>query len=182
MNLLSPGLFLVGISCFQIVAAQGDEAENSGTTFEDQLPYEIVITPTISRLDLRNLIEKVEADFFNRFNELNEDDEYDVLCYRYTPTMSHISKRRCEPVFVIRTRGDIASEATFRLGTSGAFAAGSRSSAFVLPPKGMRREVEPQFEILEEIMRDLNGSDAELKSIGSVLAELKWQLKNFSNR
>ena len=61
------------------------------------LPYEVVITPTITRLNLRKLIVDVEDDFFEKFNELNLDDDYDVACYKEKITISHITTRICEP-------------------------------------------------------------------------------------
>ncbi len=175
-------LFLLAAAFLLPSAGAQEAAASAPAAYSDPRPYEIVITPKITRLDLRNLIEQVEEDFFAKFNELNLDDEYDIFCYRYTPTMSHISKRLCEPAFIIRARGDMASQATFRLGSSSTIGSGGREAAFVLPPAGMRKEVKPEFDTLEKKMEELNASNPELRSIGNVLAELKWRLKNYSSQ
>jgi hypothetical protein len=55
-----------------------------------RLPYQVIVTPTISRTGLRELVADVEEDFYEQFNELNIEDNYDIVCYKHTPTMSHI--------------------------------------------------------------------------------------------
>ena len=153
--------------------AQDSQASNDAKTAAS-MPYEIVITPRVRRADLRNLIVQVEDDFFSKFNELNMDDDYDVLCYEYVPTMSHIRERVCEPAFMIRARADNTSENTFLLGNKY-----TKLNAYLLQPKAMRKEVEPDYDILQEKMEDLTRSDSEFRDIGSVLAQLKARLKNF---
>ncbi len=168
---------LFSLSLLSIASAYGqDTSVTYKVVQESRKPYEIVITPTVTRTDLRSLIVQVEEDFYARFNELNIDDHYDVFCYSYLPTMSHISKRTCEPDFMIRARGDVASYDAFLL-ASGSLQA--RSSALLLSPKAMRKEVEPDYEILQEKMEELSTTDLELRSIALAMAKLKARLKNF---
>ena len=96
-------------------AVVAQETRIPATVQSAGLPYEVIVTPNVTKKDLRQLIQQVEEDFFARFNELNIDDDYDVICYRYTPTNSHISRRVCEPNFKIRARADNASETAFAL-------------------------------------------------------------------
>ena len=63
-------LFLCAPVAAQDIAAVEAAEEDSG------IPYEIVITPTISKGDLRELIAGVEEDFYNKFNEINIDVPY----------------------------------------------------------------------------------------------------------
>lgn len=81
---------------------------------------EIIVNPTLTRQRLRQLEVEVENSFFERFNELNLEDEYDILCYRIKPIGSHISKRVCEPNFVYAARSENASEVMFLLGNPSA--------------------------------------------------------------
>lgn len=175
--------FLQGIYCliviFTFVTARAQDASASGVQAQPgRLPYEVVITPTITRSDLRRLIIDVEEDFFARFNELNIDDAYDVFCYEYVPTMSHIKERVCEPAFMILSRSENAAETAFILGTTST-TGGVKSSAFVLPPKAMRKEKHVEYVTLQEKMEQLTRSDTEFRSIGNALAELKSRLENF---
>ncbi|GJM12379.1 MAG: hypothetical protein DHS20C12_07820 [Pseudohongiella sp.] len=149
-------------------------------TQQRRLPYEVVVRPNVTRGDLRNLIQGVEDDFFEKFNELNIDENYDIVCYKHTPTMSHISERVCEPLFLIRARGSNASESAFLGGSQGKDAFNqSRGSAFLDTPDIMKRVKKKDFEILQEKIEELNRSNEELRSIGSVLAQLKSRLENF---
>lgn len=157
-------------------------AAQSGAAREQrvgQLPYEVIVRPRITRRDLRQLISKVEEDFFSRFNEINIDDAYDIVCYRQTPIMSHISERVCEPRFTMDTRNLNASEVTMLLGGSGVWTPGGGRSAYVLTPRTLQRENRTDYEVLQEKMEELTRTDAEFRSIGNALAELKQRLEEF---
>lgn len=159
------------------LAAQEDEQEEEINTEEiAQVPYEVIVTPTVTRGRLRELIVAVEDDFFARFNELNIDDAYDIVCYKYTPTMSHISERVCEPLFLMRSRNLNVSETTMLLGMTGM---GARRSSNLLDPRAMRMEVEPDYRILQTKMEEFTRTDDEFRSIGNALAELKSRLENY---
>ncbi len=145
------------------------------------LPYEVVVRPNVTRGSLRELIVQVEEDFYEKFNELNIDDKYDIACYKHTPTMSHISERVCEPWFMIRARGDNASDTTYLLGGAGPINK-SKRSAFLLPPEAMRKEMNREYEVLEEKMEELTRTDSTFQEIGSVLAKLRHRLKNFGKK
>jgi len=51
---------------------------------------------------LRLEIVRLEENFYAKYNELNEDDQYDIHCGRVTPTGSALKRRECQPVFVDR--------------------------------------------------------------------------------
>jgi len=177
--LLRVAFFSITICTPASLSAQSD----SGSDKSEQaarLPYEVIITPTIRRRDLRELIVQVEDDFFAKFNELNLDDNYDVLCYEYIPTMSHIRQRVCEPWFMIQARGSNASEVAYALAVTPAFGSSiSPQSATSLPPRAMRNEVHIQYGSLEEKMEEFTRGNLEFRSIGNALAELKFRLENF---
>ncbi|GJM12381.1 MAG: hypothetical protein DHS20C12_07840 [Pseudohongiella sp.] len=155
-----------------------DDTDTGAEETANRLPYEVIVTPAIKRSDLRRLIVQVEEDFFDKFNELNIDEDYDILCYEYVPTMSHIPERVCEPLFMMEARGMNVSELVYGAapppGTGGAAPTG-----VLLPPKAMRNAVAPQYDILQQKMEELNESDLELRSIGLALAKLKARLENF---
>jgi len=156
------------------VFAQDGELEE--LQIDATIPYEIRITPTITRMHLRSLIFQVEDDFFDKFNELNIDDEYDVICYKFVPTSSHIPKRVCEPAFYIMARGENAAEYMAAFGSCSTCV---NAAPLLLSRRGLRNNTAEHFEILQEKMEALNESDNDLKNIGSALARLKSRLKNF---
>ncbi len=170
---------LFSISFLSITSAYGQDTSTADKVVqESSKPYEIVVTPTISRMSLRSLIVQVEEDFFAKFNELNIDDDYDIVCYRFLPTMSHIPKRVCEPNFYIMTRSENSAE---YLAAYGACKTCVNAPPILMSRKGLRNETGKRFETLQEKMEELNATDAEFNSIGSVLAKLKSRLKTFGD-
>jgi len=167
-------VFLPGVAVSQEVA--DDALENEAVV--GQLPYEVIVRPQITRAGLRDLIQEVEEDFYERFNELNIDDFYDIVCYKFLPTMTHIPERRCEPLFLMRSRNLSVSETTMILGATGY---GARRSALLLTPRALQKENKPDFGVLQEKMEELTRSDTEFRSIGNALAELKSRLENYGS-
>lgn len=183
MNGKHSGLFLAAIASL-VCTVQAQEEQIESHEKEEvvgSLPYEVIVRPRVTRAHLRELITEVEDDFFAKFNELNLDDAYDIACYKHTPTMSHISERVCEPWFVLNTRNLNSSEVTMFLGSTGKWTPGSARSAYILTPRTLQRETRSDYEILQEKMEELTKSDAEFRSIGNALAELKARLENFAN-
>lgn len=157
-----------------VVLSQHTEqpASSSKTT---QLPYEIVITPNVRKSDLRNLLIQVEDDFYEKFNELNMDDYYDIVCYLYTPLASHIQKRSCEPVFTLLAKSESASETLFLLSL------GQYSARFANPESSAQIRVQKKlsFDVLQEKLEEFNKTDLEFRSMGAALNEVKKRLESF---
>ena len=166
--LVSVGLMALFVSSY--TSAQND-SESQEATPVTKLPYEITVTPNLSRGGLQKLIDEVEDDFVNRFNELNLDDDYDIHCDNVTPTMSHIKTRVCEPSFYIKARSDNASMYVTTLLNGG--------TPFLLSALAMRKETHSDFEILQEKVDELTRTDKDLRGVAYVLGELKNRLKNF---
>lgn len=175
-------IMILALFASNLAAAQTDPImeEESDQKLESSKPYEIVITPTISRTKLRELIADVEEDFYEKFNELNIDDSYDIVCYKHTPTMSHIWRRVCEPWFMLQSRGEMASEVTFLLG-HGSPSARESGIGMVKSDRQLIREKKRSYEELQTLMEEFSRSDGEFRQIGEVLAELKYRLENYGD-
>ena len=65
---------------------------------------EQIVIEDLSMSELRQQIDIVQKEFYRVFNTLNDDDEFDIICHRYTPTGTNISQEACEPQFVITRR------------------------------------------------------------------------------
>ncbi|MBT8145467.1 MAG: hypothetical protein KJN90_01360 [Gammaproteobacteria bacterium] len=65
---------------------------------------EQVVIEDLSLSELREQIDIVQKEVYRVFNTINEDDDFDVICQRYTPTGSNISQEACEPRFVTTAR------------------------------------------------------------------------------
>ncbi len=163
-----------------------DEISNSASVTEASKPYEVVITGKPTRAYLRSLIEEVEDDFFELYSELNEDDKFDMYCYKYTPIMSHISKRACEPLFMLKFRSQESSNALSAMiaggGGGDANSLGMKlAGVYLMTEKEMRRNQEDYYEILVQKMEELSATNRELGEIASVMEQLKYRLANYSD-
>jgi len=181
-SLLQIAFFTVTICTPATLSAQDD----SGSDKSEQtarLPYEVIITPTIRRGDIRKLIVQVEDDFFAKYNELNLDDDYDVACYQEKITMSHITTRVCEPWFMIKARGEASAEMAYSLGSKFGSASsppvGAQSAPMIYTVREIRQKMDPEYETLQIKMEEFTRGNLEFRSIGNALAELKSRLENF---
>lgn len=78
------------LSCLLIAPAYGSSTD--ATTSLD----EVVVSGRSSQLDdLRQEIVQAEDQFYARFNELNQDDRFDVHCTMEAPTGSRLERRYC---------------------------------------------------------------------------------------
>lgn len=154
------------------VWAQGASTTDDGEQ-QANLSYEVVISSTITRDRLRELIVQVEDDFFAKFNELNADDNYDVLCFTHRPSNSYITKRICEAKFVTEARSEFAAETGNALGRLGQYNDGFSG------PQSMQSNEAPKYEILQEKLEEFARTDEEFRSIGNALAKLRARLENY---
>lgn len=61
----------------------------------DEPIEEITVVGEKSLLNVKFAAYQAEQDFFNLFNALNENDEFDVFCDEEASTYSRIKRRRC---------------------------------------------------------------------------------------
>jgi hypothetical protein len=80
---------------------------------------EEVVVPGRTPENIRVEIERLETAVYDRFNELNSNDEFDIHCFMQAPTGSNIPVRRCAPNFAVRAES-AAGRQMLRDGRSGA--------------------------------------------------------------
>jgi hypothetical protein len=86
---------LVSLAMCQIAFAQKVEQESSESI------EEIIVYGDLSLGALRREVYKAEEKFFDIFNSLNQDFEYDVNCYFEVPSFTHIRHHVCRANFVV---------------------------------------------------------------------------------
>lgn len=69
---------------------------------------EEVVVPGHRPANLFAEIERLEGSVYQRFNELNSNDDFDIHCFKQAPTGSNIPLRRCAPNFVIEAESQAA--------------------------------------------------------------------------
>lgn len=102
---------LIGTVFGSVGALAQDDVANEEPPIEEITAY-----GQKTLLNLRYAALQAEEDFFNRFNELNDIDEYDVFCAREGSTYSRIKRRRCWSPF---EREFDEEQAEYAFGTGG---------------------------------------------------------------
>jgi len=69
---------------------------------DEPLPEVEINARRESLTHLRREIVRLEEAFYAKYNQLNDDDQYDIQCSPVTPTGSLLKGRECEPLFVAR--------------------------------------------------------------------------------
>jgi hypothetical protein len=79
------------------------------TSKGDETPEEVIVYGKTNIIILRNALYRAEEDFFDLFNSLNSNDEFDVKCEKHQTALqrrrhtlhSGMSTRRCSPSFAL---------------------------------------------------------------------------------
>jgi len=138
MNYSNPAAILVLLAIAGVVVAQEVEEESN------EIPEEITVYGQKTLLNLKMRVYRAEEDFFKLFNELNEDDQYDIFCEKLAPTGSRIRRRTCWSPF----ERDIDTEETRRAFESG-------SGLLGMPNEGLvRHKRREQAKMLVEMVRE----------------------------
>lgn len=67
---------------------------------EDKVDEEVVVVGNKSISTLRKEVYQAEEDFYNLYNSLNDDPDFDVKCYYETATGTHVKNHVCRANFV----------------------------------------------------------------------------------
>ncbi len=105
---------------------------------------------------LRVEIERVENAVYERFNALNNRDEFDIVCMNEAPIGSHMPVRECLPKFAL-TAERRAAQDTLRRMQGDAFAGNSQIHFMRMDQKGeeLAAEMQRLAREDEQLLRDL---------------------------
>ena len=101
-------VLLYGTTAISFAAAQAatpaevieEEVEPDASEQSNVLPEEITVTGQKLFIVLKQQIEEAEDLMYGLFNEMNEDDRYDIHCTWEAPLGTRIPQRVCRPEFV----------------------------------------------------------------------------------
>lgn len=91
-------------------AAADQEALPEEPRRRDVLPEEITVTGQKLFIVLKQQIEEAEDLMYGLFNEMNEDDRYDIHCTWEAPLGTRIRQRVCRPEFVANADRAVAQD------------------------------------------------------------------------
>ncbi len=130
-----------------------------GSSAEDgQIVIEDLTVP-----ELRAEIEKIQAEFFRVFNISNPEDDLDIICHKYLPTMSHITQEACEPQFLIDARARNVENWQNELDE-------------LLTPQQLRADSQQDFERLTAAINELLQVNDYFRELNSVLQVLQARM------
>jgi hypothetical protein len=125
---------------------------------EEQIVIEDLTVP-----QLRAEIEKIQDEYYAVFNRVNEDDDFDIVCQKFTPTGTNIPQVGCEPTFVTKRRSESAND--YRTGGDD-----------LLSNEALIKELQPEFEKLTSMLNDLAASNQYFRELSEILQMLRGRL------
>jgi len=94
---VSIAIMSLSVGLTPVAVAQDDSTE--ATSAPDEID-EIVVLGGRTLTKLRHEATVAEDRFYELYNELNEDDRYDIICKYRRPVGTRIQVRECKPKFV----------------------------------------------------------------------------------
>lgn len=127
---------------------------------------EEIVVPGTRPENLRLEIERLEIAVYERWNSLNSNPEFDILCIEREPTGSNITTRTCAPRFVIDAESREARASVREARARGADARNLGEVARVMEEKSraLTEEMQRVAREDEQLLRDLVRLD-ELKAM-----------------
>ncbi len=153
-------IFVAGVVTFGLIAFSASPMVYSAE--QGQIVIDDLTVP-----QLRAEIDKIQTEFNKVFNSLNEDDDFDILCQKFTPTGSNIPQVGCEPKFVTDRRGENAND--YRFGTDE-----------LLSSEALIKELQPEFELLTAKINAIAGENEYFREISGILQMLRGRLAELS--
>jgi len=152
-----PLILTAGLSLLLVFSSLASGAE------EEQVVIDDLTIP-----QLRAEIEKIQNEFYRVFNSMNEDDNFDIICHKYTETGTNISDRACEPRFMIDRRGENAKN----------YQAGIDD---LLTPDMLVAELQPEFAKLTEKMNEVARQSDYFRELNQILGMLRARMDELKN-
>lgn len=88
-----------GIISPQLSAQSPSDATPNRETVKQEVIEEVTVIGMRDIISLRNKLFRAEDQFFELYNEINDEDIYDVVCRMRAPTGTRIARRECLPNF-----------------------------------------------------------------------------------
>lgn len=153
-----------GILCTNSAGAMEAPPENVRA---ERLPEEITVTGQKMFRVLDQQIRAAEDAMYNIFNDINDDDRYDIHCIDEAPLGTRIKQRVCKPGFVIDSETLNAQD----------YIAKAQGFASANPPP-VQAEIAFGYPVLEEKMKDAVRENPDLLEAVTRHYELREELKN----
>lgn len=156
-----------GCCLWGVAVGQGSDQPQSGPVESSAAFDEEVIVRGQPLNAIRDLIRQAEEAYYNRFNEINSDDQFDIVCRYRVELGSRFKRRSCLPNFW--------READSRIGQE---TARSMQGFQTLPTQAYVTEQHYKTQLLSDEMLRLTREDPELLRAVQRLANLQQTLED----
>ena len=141
----------VVLSLALVTSGHCQSPSNSEAESDNAEPIEeIRVYGEKSLLRMRHEADIAEEVFFDQFNALNSDDDFDIHCYREAKTGSRIRRRVCKANYFIRLEAEATKNTLLSLQASG-------SSVFLDPTAEIRKMDKLMLEKMEKLASENPG-------------------------
>jgi hypothetical protein len=161
-------LYIALLACLSAAGAQAPAPANDQSA--DSNVEEEIVVRGVTRASLRVQIELAEDAVYERWNEINGNDEFDIHCRLDTYTGSRIPHRVCQPNFWRAALAESGKETVRGLQGS------SYIAAAVFQGEAMAKS-----RTLEKEMKRIAGEDTELLQAVSRFYSLTTRLDNLND-
>ena len=124
---------------------------------------EVIVIDDLTRAEVEAYIIEVENQFYQVFNASTDKRHLKVNCGTDTPTMSHITQRVCEPVFVVDARNENARQ--YRDGND-----------ILMSAEDLRKQLQSEFAELTDEMNRVLKENATFRELNGILRLLRGRL------
>lgn len=165
-----------------LLAPLADGASPADPAEQSALREEVVVEATRAKLnEIRHAMVRIEDRFYERYNELNTNDDFDVHCRREARVGTRIERRYCRAVYENKAYENEGRQGFINL-------QGLRDQAAPLPqgsvspPVPAIAAIEARREEFRKNMRDVVSRDPELIDLLRERAELGQRFEAMRRR
>lgn len=145
---------LASLLAIDVAFAQEQNGTENETASDDRPIEQIIVIGERNFTSLRIQIREMKDQLFATFNEINQDNDYDVDCKNISHTRSRITQHVCRPVFFDKAIAQNAQDAI------GAWVpTAPPPTAPLLSENQIINEERENFEILQTLIQELAEKD-----------------------
>lgn len=141
----------------------------SSSAGEKNQDGELIIISELSRSEVNSLIVEAEDQMYELFNANNENNMNDILCSKVKSTGSNISKRVCEPNFLVNARTNNRTD------LKDSFALSETQWA-------VNGSLKEEYKELQSEMETLSKNNQQFKEISVILSQLNARKKELDKK
>lgn len=141
----------------------------SSNAAEENQNGELIIISELSRSEVSSLIVEAEDQLYEFFNANNQNNMNDIYCAKVKSTGSNISKRVCEPKFLVNARTNNRTDL-------------QDSFALSEPQWAVNGSLKEEYKELQSEMEKLSENNQQFREISVIVTQLNARKKELDKK